>query len=367
MSLTNFAALTTEQKAVWSRDLWHQARNVSFLNRFVGKGSNSMVQRITELTKTERGDRAVITLTTELENDGVVGDNELEGNEGEISAYDKVVRIDQLRNAARHKGRMSQQRSVVNFRETAKDALAYWLADRMDQLAFLTLSGVSYAYKTNGAARTDSQLSLLDFAADVTAPSTNRYRNWDASAAALIAGDTATIAADDVPSYKMIASLKAYAKDNFIRGIREKGGEEVYHLFLTPQQMVQLKLDSDYLANIRNAGVRGKSNELFAGSTSVLVDGVWVHEYRHVYNTSGTATKWGAGNAIDGARALFCGAQALALCDLGAPNWVEEGHDYENQQAIAIDKIVGMLKPVFRSSVTATDEDFGVVAVNTSY
>lgn len=57
MALTNFAALTDEQKTVWSRDLWRVARNNSFLMRFAGKGANSMITRITELTKSEKGTR----------------------------------------------------------------------------------------------------------------------------------------------------------------------------------------------------------------------------------------------------------------------------------------------------------------------
>ena len=43
-----------------------------------------------------------------------------------------------------------------------------------------------------------------------------------------MAGDvTATVAADKL-SYGAIVDLKAYAKDNYIRGVRGAGGEEVY-------------------------------------------------------------------------------------------------------------------------------------------
>ena len=88
MALTNFTALTTEEKTVWSRDLWAAARNASFTMRFTGKGPNSMIQRITELTKSEKGDRAVLTLVADLEGDGVVGDYTMENNEEAIKAYD---------------------------------------------------------------------------------------------------------------------------------------------------------------------------------------------------------------------------------------------------------------------------------------
>jgi hypothetical protein len=140
--LTNFNALTDEQKTAWSMDTWRMARNMSFINRFLGTDENSMIQRITELTESERGSRAVITMVADTEGDGVAGDRTLEGNEEEIKAYDDVINIDQLRNAHRHKGRMAEQSSVVRFRKEARNNLAYWMSDRMDQLALLSL-GVS--------------------------------------------------------------------------------------------------------------------------------------------------------------------------------------------------------------------------------
>ena len=79
--LTNFALLTNEQKTIWSMDMWKHARNYSFVNKFLGNGSNSMIQHITELKKSEKGARAVITLLADLEGDGVAGDRTLEGNE----------------------------------------------------------------------------------------------------------------------------------------------------------------------------------------------------------------------------------------------------------------------------------------------
>lgn len=366
MATTNFNSLTSENKTIWARDVWRVARNASFVNRFAGKTHNSMVHRITELTKSERGARAVITLVPDLETDGIAGDNTLEGNEEAIKAYDQVIQIDQLRNANRHKGKMTEQKSVVNFREQSKDVLGYWLADRIDQMAFLTLSGVAYTSKTDGTTRTGSQLPDLAFAADVKVPSTQgkRYFVWDAGNADLSTNTANTsLLAADTPSYKMLVKLKAKAKEQYVRGVKDDSGDEVYHVFMTPAGMAALKLDADYLANIRGAGVRGSKNELFAGTTSVLVDGMWIHEYRHVYH----ASTWGSG-AVAGQRVLFCGAQALAMADIGMPEWNEKGFDYDNQQGIEVGKIFGFLKPQFKSQYTGTSvvEDFGVITCDTA-
>lgn len=365
MAKTNFNALTDEQKTVWARDVWKKARNLQFMNRFAGTGPNSMIQRITELTKSEKGARAVITLVADLETDGVVGDDQLEGNEEAIKAFDQVIQIDQLRQANRHKGRLADQKSVVNFREQSRDVLAYWLADRLDQLAFLSLSGVSYSMTNRGTARTSSAFANLEFAPTAQdVPSSARHLRWDGNAKELKTGDTAQIAAGDTPTWAMLVDLKAYAKENYVRGIKGPGGEEYYHVFMTPTGMAELRKDPDYLANVRNAGVRGGNNELFKGTSSVMVDGLFIHEYRHVYR----APDWGAGSNVPGQRVLLCGAQALAYADLGAPIWVEKGFDYDNQQGISIAKICGYLKPKFPSVLnpSGSDEDFGVIACDTA-
>lgn len=364
--LTNFAALTTEQKTVWSMDTWRQARNQSFINKFLGKGPNSMIQHITELKKSEKGARAVITLLADLEGDGVAGDRTLEGNEEAMKSYDQVIRIDQLRHANRHEGRMADQKSVVEFRSNSRDVLAYWLADRMDQLAFLTLSGVSYGMRNTGAPRTGSDLPFLEFAADVSAPSAGRRLRWDGTNKVLVpGGTTSAVTAADTPMWDLFVQLKAYAKERYVRGIKEDGGEETYHAFLSPTAMARLKTDPTYLLNVRHAVERGGSNNLFTGS-SVKIDGIYLHEFRHVYNTRGAASgsKWGSGGTVDGCQILFCGAQALGMADIGAPEWVEKGFDYENQQGISVGKILGFLKPKFSSIYEGgAVEDFGALSV----
>ena len=366
MALTNFAALTDEQKTVWSMDFWKHARNYSFMNKFVGSSSDSLIQRVTELRKDERGARAVITLVADLLGDGIAGDRTLEGNEEAMRSYDQVIRIDQLRHANRNMGRMAEQKSIVRFREQSRDKLAYWMADRMDQMAFLTLSGVGYEYKTNGALRVGSDLPNLEYAADVTAPSTNRHLVWDATGGFGTNADESGLVVADGPTWEMFVEAKAYAKDNYIRPIRTKDGIEFYHAFVTPQAMAKLKQSQTYLDAAKHAMSRGETNQLFKGTDTIMIDGIAISEYRHVFNTAGMAAgaKWGASNNVEGCRMLFCGSQAMAFADIGNAMWDEEMFDYENQIGISTGKIFGFLKPKFHTDVTNSVEDFGLIAVD---
>lgn len=367
MALTNFSLLTEEQKTMWSMDMWKAARNQSFIGKFLGKGANSMIQHIDELKKTQKGARAVITLLADLEGDGIAGDRTLEGNEEALKSYDQVIRIDQLRHANRNEGRMADQKSIVNFRRDSKDVLSYWMADRCDQMAFLTLSGVSYAMHTNGVARTGSDLRFLEFADDVSAPTSKRFYRWNGTTKTLVQGGaTSTVTAADTPMWELFVQLKAEAKEQYIRPVRGSGGEETYHAFLTPSAMAKLKLDDTYMQNVRNAQSRSKGNPLFTGS-SIEIDGIYFHEFRHVYNTRGATSgvgKWGAGNDVDGCQILFCGAQALGMADIGVASWDEETFDYGNSQGISTGKILGFLKPKFNSIYAGnTVQDFGVMSV----
>lgn len=375
MAMTNFGRLLDNAKLAWGRKVWRAARNTSFiLKHFSGEGEQSVIQRVTELTETSKGTTAaVFTLVPDLEGDGVVGDNQLEGNEEELKAYDQTITYDQIRNANRLEGLMADMKSTVRFRENSLNVLKNWLAQRLDELAFLTMSGVSYAYHTNGALRQGSQFPMLDFAADVTAPTSNRHFRWDATDGMQPAATNSIIAADK-PTWEMVIALKAFAEENYIRPVTTQDGVEVYTLFLHPRQMAALKADTKFIEAMKFARERGTSNLLFKGTgmggtaSGVFIDGVNIVTYRNVYNTVGAPAtqKWGSDGNVNGARALLVGAQALALADIGVPKWVEKDFDYDNSPGISVAKLIGFKKPVWRSAYTGTMEDFSIVAIDTA-
>lgn len=362
MAVTNFAALAPKQKIVWSRDVWSAARDKMFTKRFLGKGDSAMIQRITELTKTEKGEKVLMQLVADLVEDGVIGDNQREGNEESMQSYAQEIQIDLLSHQVKNKGKLAEQKTVIRFREQGRDKLAYWLANRIDQLVFLALSGVSFAYRCDGAPRGNSPFPSLSFAADVSAPSAMRHLNWNGTS--LEDGDTTKIANTYLASYKMIVDLIAYAKDHYVKPLNE-GGKEYYVLLVKPGTLAQLKKDPDYQRAVVTGAQRGMNNPWFTGAT-VTIDGAVIHEHRLVFNTKGAASgsKWGADGTVDGTRTLLCGAQALGMADLGPPEWDEEYFDYKTKQGISIDKMFGLLKPKFYSIYDKSVEDFGTVAVD---
>ena len=363
MALTDFSSLTNAQKKVWSTKVWREGRDQAFwfVNGFMGRDTGDAtkpVHYVTELTKTERGDKCIMQIVLDLQNDGVVGDNELEGAEEPLVNDDITIQTDQLRHGVKSKGRMSEQKTVIRFREQAQDKLAFWLSDSLDELGFLTASGVAYSKKTNGATRpASSQWPSLAFASDVSAPSTNRAIYVNSTS-------TATLSSTDTLSWDAIHDANAKAKRKRIKPIRING-QSFYALIVSPEQLRDLKKDDDYKNAVARAGTRGPDNPLFRGAVTV-VDGIMIFESNKVYNTQGLASgsKWGAASTIDGAQALLVGAQALGFARIGEAAWEESDNtDYGNKQGVAYGRIIGFIKPKFSSLVDGSDEDFSVIAI----
>lgn len=363
MALTDFSSLTAAQKKVWSNKVWREGRDQAFwfVNGFMGRDTGDAtkpVHYVTELTSTERGDKCVMQIVLDLVNDGVVGDNELEGNEENLVNDDITITVDQLRHGVKSKGKMSEQKTVIRFREQAQDKLAFWLADTMDELGFLTASGVAYTKKTNGATRSlASQLPSLAFAADVSAPTTNRVIYVGATS-------TATLSTDDTITWDVILDANARAKRKRIKPIRING-QSFYAVILSPEQLRDLKKTADYKNAVARAAPRGNDNPLFKGAV-VVVDGIMLFESNKVYNTLGLASgsKWGAASTVDGAQALLLGAQALGFARIGEAAWEESDNtDYRNKQGVGYGRIIGFIKPHFTALVDNADEDFSVIAI----
>lgn len=365
MAQTDFSKMGLQERLAWARSIWAVARVNSFTMKFMGSSANSAIQRITELTKVKGATKCVIQLVADLIEDGTGGDNELEGHEEALRAFEQKIQFDQLRHAVKNVGKLSDKRSTIDFRNQSKERLGQFFGDRIDQMAFLTLAGVAYTFRNNGSARSaGSALIALDFASDVKAPTTNRHLRVLANGS-IAAGDTSAIVAADKLNYKSLVRAKAFAKDTGMRGIK-MGSEEIFHVFTTANGMADLRLDADFLANIRSAGVRGDSNSLFSGASSVMVDGMVIHEYRYVFNTRGatSGSKWGSSGTVDGCANLMLGAQALGFADFNAPAWNEKTFDYGNNHGIATAKIFGMLKPQFNNDWTGTVEDYGVLRLD---
>lgn len=368
MAVTNFGALSDAQRRVWASEAWQQGRDQSFFFKkgFIGKSqtdTNSPIHLVTELSETERGLECVMQLVSDMQTDGVVGDNILMGNEEALLNSVQIITIDMLRNGVRSRGEMAEQATVLRFRAQAKDKLTNWLAQIMDELCFLTISGRPYTLRLDGQTRV-TPLSQLRFASAVTAPSSARI---------LYAGTAtseATLTTNDTMSWNFLINARAFASRKRLKPVRD-GGADHYAVVLSTEAAASLKKDPVYQTIVSRAGPRSSSNPLFTGALAVA-DGLLIHEHNKVFNTLGLASgsKWGAGGTVDGAQSILMGAQAMAFAAIGRSVMREsgtEGSDYGNRPGLAFGRKWGLLKPKFPSIYDSnTDQDFGTIAIKTA-
>ncbi len=368
MAATDFGSLTEAKARHWSASLWQAGRDESFWfsNGFVGKNDDDMdsvIQRVTKLTQTERGLEVVMQLVQDLVGDGIAGDNEMEGNEEALYNETQVIRVDMLRNAVRSKGEMAEQATVIRFRATAKKKLAFWQADRTDEMGFLVASGRAFTLTLGGATRGTSQLPQLTFAADVVAASTNRIVYAGA------ATSEGTLTASDKMTWDVIVRANTIAKRKRVRQIKSRG-KGYYAMVMSSEQARDLKLDPTYQTILRSAEKRGAGNPLFDNALAV-VDGVILYDHNRVYNTLDATSgvdMWGSGNTVNGAQALLFGAQAFGMATIGNQFMRESDNtDYGNRPALGTGRKLGFLKPQWKSIPDGqTVEDFGVISVKTA-
>lgn len=370
MSQTDFGALSALEKKVYSAKVIKAGREQSFFmgqNGFMSSGlddASKPIHYVNELTETERGAKCVMPLVLDLSGDGVVDDNDLENNEESMIADYLEVKVSQLRHGVKNRGKMSEQKTVLRFRALAKDKLAFWLGDKVDEILFLVASGVALTSLTNGASRSGtSQLPSVAFAGDISAPTTNRKLFGGT------ATSTATLTTSDTMKWVLLVKAKALAIRRRLKPIKVNG-KNTYVVVMSPEQARDLKGDSDYKTIAAQAEKRGSDNPLFTGAF-IMVDGLYLYEHNKVYNTLGLTSgtdKWGSGSNVDGAQALLMGAQAIGYARIGSPEWGESDNtDYQNKQGIGYGIMLGAIKSKFKSRADSdTTQDFSLISIYTA-
>lgn len=310
----------------WAKSTWTSGMQKSFFNKFTGNSPENIIQIKEELAK-QSGDTIHIPLLMPLTGAGILGDNQLEGNEEELIYRDFSVTIDQVRNAVRIKGRMEEKKVQLDMRKDARTALSKWLSDYIDKKIFEELS---------------------------TDPTDDR----------IVYGGTATsegsIGAADTFSTKLIGKAKRIAladENTMIKPVRIDG-IDTYVMVIDQWQARDLMADEVWLNAQQYANIRGKDNPIFSGALG-MYDGVVIHQCNRVKRT-----ETGSGGTKVG-HALFLGAQAAVFAIGSNPTWEEDDFDYRAKVGYSFGRIFGIKKAQFKyDGVNFTD--FGVVNVLTA-
>lgn len=341
MAVTTYGTGNALAVKLWSKRLSVEALKATWIYKFIGDGTDAMIQ-IKDETQKSAGDQITYGLRMQLTGNGVLGDGTLEGQEEALTTYSDALAINQLRHAVRSAGRMSQQRVPFSVRDEALSGLRDWWSDRIDFSGFNQLCGYT--------AQTDIRWTGLQA---TIAPSSNNYLSQHGS------GNDSNLTSSDTFSLTLIdkAVEKAKTLTPAIRPITVSG-KKFYVAWLHPYQVTSLRTSTStgQWLDIQKAAMTGglvDENPIFDGSLGVY-NGVILHEDSRV--TQG-AVATAAQTSVR--RSVFAGAQA-GMVGFGrdnAPNkftWVEELFDYDNQLGVSAGLIYGLKKTVFNSQDFAT-------------
>jgi len=334
----------------WARKLHHEALAETYFARFMGEGSENLIQIKREVSK-DAGDRITCGLRMLLSGDGIEGDATLEGNEEALTTYSDNIFINQLRHAVRSAGKMSEQRVPFSVREESLMGLKDWWTDRMDTVFFNHICGNS--------AQTDTKYTGHNATTAPTSAAGNT-RILYADGGSTTEGSLSASQHFQL-TYIDRAVLNAKEATPILRPIAHNGGK-YYCMFLHPQQVFSLRTDAGnsgaritWFDAQKDAGPRDKEqNNIFSGALGIY-NNVILHESTRVVSPSANVY-----------RSVLCGAQAATIAfgrpqgaGDGTQNWYEELFDYGNQLGVAGGQIWGLKKNVFNSI------DFATIVVST--
>lgn len=381
----NANALTEER---WSETLFEYTLKNMVLSKFMGVSTRSVIQIDKTLSKAA-GDQITFRLRMPLSNAGGYDDSDLEGNEEALDFFNFPVVIHERGNAVRSAGKMTDQRTKIDIRREATEALGDWCAEQLDLDILYALAGVGNQGTYAGEGTAD-QATVNEHA-----PSSNRILYIGQTAAGVVTTATSdnTLGDGSASDYAnflfgtkiiSIAKRRAVTASPKFRPINING-KNYFLMLLHPWQVKALRLETgDHgWVNIQaRANVRGLSNPLFQKMFDDAIgvyDDVILYEYDRIL-TRASGDEFDDGDTVHTnvpsgagvARALLLGAQAGVIAWGQMPKRYEKDFDYNRKPGTAMDMIYGVSKTVFRDpganqNTNTAQDDFAVVAVDTCY
>lgn len=366
MSTTTFTTNSSLAVKLWARKTFSDAVKTTLYGKLVGNSDTSIIQRKDELSKGE-GDRIRFRIRTLEDGDGgAEEDQTLEGNEDGLDFSYFDMTLGERRKAFKVDLNLSEQRTMIDVRAEAKDAIEEWTQEYLDVTFMEYLSGAGFGAKSAAIAAAGAYTSRYHKLNGnlggnaIVAPSANRQvfgGTGNTSAATVTVGDTMTLSVVDKIVEQAKRNSPTMRKASF-------DGKRLWVMILSPEQVTSMRSNTSagQWLDITKAVLTGGGANLFEGEMIGIYRDVMFVESTRTYRYLG-----GAGGNVEIHRALFCGAQAAVTSSGGQTDgWgrmklAERTFDYGKRYAVAATWIWGLAKTRFQNQ-----SDFGVIAVDTA-
>jgi N4-gp56 family major capsid protein len=304
----------------------------------MGTSTGSLIQVREDLTR-KPGDTVVFPAMRRLVGAGVTGNTILEGNEEILNLRSLNLVVSAFRHAVAVSD-WDEQKSVVELRDAAREALMTWELEKMRNDIISSL----------GAMTADGNVQVSYGAATAAQRNTWMINNADRvlfghqkanAVSGVMATALLTLAS---PGDRMSAAVLTLAKrmaklaNPRIRPITVNDDEEWFVVFMPSLVFRDLLLDPVITNALQYAWNRGTDNPLFTGG-DILFDGLIIREIPEL----GVITGAGAGG-IDVAASFMCGAQALGCAWAQRMKSTTNTRDYGFMHGVGIQEIRGIGK-----------------------
>jgi N4-gp56 family major capsid protein len=292
---------------IWDSDFFTEYVRKNQFARYMGTTMGAMIQVREDLTR-KAGDTVVFPTVRRLIGAGVTGNAILEGNEEILNARSLNLTVSAFRHAVAVSD-WDEQKSVIDLREAAREALMVWELEKMrndiiTSLEAMTADGnvqVSYAAAT-AAQRNAWMVNNADRVL-FGASKSNAVSGVMATALLTINNTAGKMTAAEVTLAKRIARTASPR----IRPISVNDDEEWFVMFMPSLPFRDLMNDPVIINTLQYAWDRGRDNPLFTAG-DLIYNGVIIREVPEMPVIAGA----GAGG-IDVAASVLCGAQALGV------------------------------------------------------
>ena len=294
------------------------------------------------------GDVARYHFVPQYRGKGIRGQNAtVTGNEKTIEEFYTDIRVDQIAQAFKTKGKVTDLRAIVDIRSEFKTQLVNWFKEVTEIEMVDALTG----YNIDGA-------TVLEGKDRDTTPLVNgegrcfrpKFANNKFSVVNVKAEKTsneallADIAAGDIMNTQLLDELQVYAKTanskSTMRPVRLSNGNEYYILVLHPRAALQLRQDARWEKRALGNYSTVKSLENDPIATGMM--GVWEKIIVKEADYVDVAANAAGDKKI--ARNLLLGANAAVMAYAQTLDYTEEMFDYKRIYGVAADEIRGFRK-----------------------
>jgi N4-gp56 family major capsid protein len=344
-----FAAGDAETVKLWSEAVHRDAEKALFWgpmmytagpddkNRLKHPDANKGAQiiRVRNEFKNKQGDRVTITNAGDLTERGVHGDGLARDSSETIDTFTMNLFFEDIVHSVRTEGPMTERRSVLEFRSTAREKLARWARRKMEGAIVLQLWGLT-SWNNSGALRGWSSAAE----AEVFLNTIQEYSTGDETLMyAGNASSSATVGADDVLSAQVITKAETLAFEDMDVPVEplDINGEECLVLFAQGRGIEQLRYDDDWKA-AQGTFVRDNSHPLLRRA---------IGKFSHTYVIETPVYLNPAANV---GRSILCGKDALQMANVEDWSWFEEFEDIrKRRKVISIGAALGVAPTFFDS------------------